>query len=79
MANALRDVAIGGVAESDIGRVPDKSKFQLSAEASRMALEDAGLSVGDVDGLFTTIITEGGQFSSMLMAEYMGITPRFTD
>lgn len=79
MANALRDVAIVGVAESDIGRVPDKSKFQLSAEASRLALEDAGLSVGDVDGLFTTIITEGGQFSSMLMAEYMGITPRFTD
>ena len=79
MANALRDVAIVGVAESDLGRVPDKSKFQLSAEASRLALDDAGLSVKDVDGLFTTIITEGGQFSSMMMAEYMGITPRFTD
>ena len=35
MPNALRDVAIVGVAESDIGRVPGKSKFQLSAEASR--------------------------------------------
>ncbi|MBT3536112.1 MAG: thiolase, partial [Rhodospirillaceae bacterium] len=75
----MRDVAIVGVAESDLGRVPDKSKFQLSAEASRLALDDAGLSVKDVDGLFTTIITEGGQFSSMMMAEYMGITPRFTD
>ena len=63
MANAMRDVAIVGVAESDLGVVPDKSKFQLSAEASRAALDDAGLSVKDVDGLFTTIITEGGQFS----------------
>ena len=69
MANALRDVAIVGVAESDLGRVPGKSKFQLSAEASRAALDEAGLSIKDVDGLLTTIITEGGQFSTMLMAE----------
>jgi len=76
---ALRDVAIVGVAESDLGRVPNKSKFQLSAEASKAALDDAGLSKNDVDGVLTTIITEGGQFSSMLMAEYMGIRPRYTD
>ena len=60
-----RKVAIVGVAESDLGRVPNKSKFQLSAEASRAALEEAGLTKDDVDGVFTTIITEGGQFSSM--------------
>ena len=74
-----RKVAIVGVAESDIGRIPHKSKFQLSAEASRLALAEAGLSNADVDGVFTNIITEGGEFSSMLMAEYMGITPRYTD
>lgn len=74
-----RKVAIVGVAESDIGRVPGKSKYQLSAEASRAALDEAGLTKDDVDGVFTTIITEGGQFSSMLMAEYMGIRPRYTD
>jgi acetyl-CoA acetyltransferase len=74
-----RKVAIVGVAESDIGRVPHKSKFQLSAEASKKALDEAGLTKDDVDGVFTTIITDGGQFSSMMMAEYMGITPRYTD
>lgn len=74
-----RKTAIVGVAESDIGRVPHKSKFQLSAEASKAALDDAGLTKDDVDGVFTTIITEGGQFSSMAMAEYMGIRPRYTD
>ena len=66
-----RKVAIVGVAESDIGRVPHKSKFQLSAEASKKALDEAGLTKDDVDGLFTTIITDGGQFSSMMMAEYL--------
>ncbi len=76
---ALRDVAIVGVAESDLGRVPYKSKFQLSAEASKAALDDAGLTKADVDGVLTTIITEGGQFSSLLMAEYMGIRPRYTN
>lgn len=76
---ALRDVAIVGVAESDLGRVPNKSKFQLSAEASKAALDDAGLTKADVDGVLTTIITEGGQFSSLLMAEYMGIRPRYTN
>lgn len=74
-----RKAAIVGVAESDLGRVPHKSKFQLSAEACRLALEDAGLSKDDVDGVFTTIITAGGDFSSMMMAEYLGITPRYTD
>ncbi|MGY9054408.1 MAG: thiolase, partial [Alphaproteobacteria bacterium] len=79
MKDLYRKVAIVGVAESDIGRVPHKSKFQLSAEASKKALDEAGLTKDDVDGVFTTIITEGGEFSSMMMAEYMGITPRYTD
>jgi acetyl-CoA acetyltransferase len=79
METLARKTAIVGVAESDLGKVPHKSKFQLSAEASRAALDDAGLSIKDVDGLFTTIITEGGEFPSMLMAEYMGIRPRYSD
>lgn len=74
-----KKVAIVGVAESDIGRVPHKSKFQLSAEASRLALDEAGLTIDDVDGIFTTIITAGGESSSMMMAEYLGVTPRYTD
>ena len=45
-----------------------KSKYQLFADARRAALDDAGLSAKDVDGVFTTIITEGGDMSSMLMA-----------
>ena len=47
-------VAIVGVDESDrIGVVPDKSMLQLHAEGARNALRDAGLTLKDVDGLFT--------------------------
>ncbi len=68
-------IAIVGVDESDeIGIVPNKSPLQLHAEAAYNALADAGLSIKDVDGLLTA-----GPFSTLVVAEYLGIEPRFTD
>ena len=67
-------IAIVGAAESDeIGHVPDKSALQHHSEAAYNALEDAGLKMSDVDGLFTA------GYSTLLTAEYMGIQPRYTD
>ena len=72
--SASRDIAIVGVAESDVmGNVPGKSSLQHHAEAAHNALEDAGLSKGDVDGIFTA------GFSTLATAEYLGIQPGFTD
>jgi acetyl-CoA acetyltransferase len=69
-----RTVAIVGAAESDeIGLTPNKSSLMHHAEAGYNALADAGLSVNDVDGLFTA------GFSTLATAEYMGINPRYTD
>ena len=66
--------AIVGVAESDqIGRVPDKPAVMLHAEAARNALDEAGLSKKDVDGLLTAGV------STLEIGEYLGIEPRFTD
>ena len=74
MADLSKSVAIVGVAESDeIGKVPGKSSLQHHAEAAYNALEDAGLSIKDVDG----ILSAG--FSTLVVAEYLGIQPRFTD
>jgi acetyl-CoA acetyltransferase len=68
------EVAIVGVDESDqIGVVPDKPALQLHAEAARNALRDAGLSVRDVDGLFTAGV------STTEVGEYLGIEPTYTD
>ncbi len=74
MLDISRSAAIVGVAESDeIGTVPSSSAFQLHAEAAFNALEDAGLSRDDVDGLLTA------GYANYDLAEYLGINPRYTD
>lgn len=67
-------VAIVGAAETnELGQLPDKPAIMLHAEAAMNALEDAGLSLSDVDGICTA------GFASYEVAEYLGIVPRFTD
>jgi acetyl-CoA acetyltransferase len=74
MNSFSRSVAIVGAAESDqIGVVPDRSPLQHHAEAAHNALADAGLSIRDVDGLFTA------GYSTLAVGEYIGVRPRFTD
>ena len=74
MADLSRSVAIVGVAESDeIGNIENKSSLQHHAEAAHNALEDAGLSMRDVNGLLTA------GFSSMAVSEYLGLQPTYTD
>jgi acetyl-CoA acetyltransferase len=69
-----RSVAIVGVAESDeIGRVEGKSSLQHHAESAYNALEDAGIKMSEVDGLLSA------GFSTLTLAEYMGIEPKYTD
>lgn len=66
--------AIVGVAESDeIGKVPDKPVMMLHAEAARNALDEAGLTKNDVDGLLTA------GTSVLELGEYLGIEPHYTD
>lgn len=69
-------VAIVGVAESDLGKVPDKTAVELQAQAARLALLDAGLALGDVDAVFAHT---DDRFSSLQLSEYLGLRPRFTD
>jgi acetyl-CoA acetyltransferase len=69
--------AIVGVAESDLGRTPDKTVLQLQAQAARTALDDAGLSFQDVEALFCA-----GNWAwspNLMLAEYLGIQPKYTD
>jgi acetyl-CoA acetyltransferase len=68
--------AIVGVAESDIGFTPDKTFLQLIAQATYCALEDAGLTKSDVDGLFCAGWLT---MESLMVAEYLGITPAYSD
>lgn len=69
-------VAVAGVALSDVGRVDDKSPYELIAQASRRALADAGLSPADVDGLAST---GQGTLPPVDVGEYLGLRPRWVD
>ena len=69
--------AIVGVAESDLGRTPDRTVLQLQHQAARAALDDAGFTFDDVDALFCA-----GNWAwspNLMLAEYLGIRPRYTD
>jgi acetyl-CoA acetyltransferase len=70
--------AIVGVAESDLGVLgPERTPWQLQAQAACAALGEAGLDLSDVDGL----LVSGSAYSwspVVSVAEYLGIEPRFT-
>lgn len=70
--------AVVGVAdEVSPDGVIDVPLRELEARVIRAALADAGLTLRDVDGLCTC--TGGTLMHSVELAEYLGITPRFTD
>jgi acetyl-CoA acetyltransferase len=71
-------VAVVGVAESDLGEVgPGTTPGDLMAQASLRALEEAGLSVGDVDGLFAA--SSQLPMATLNLGEELRISPRYTD
>lgn len=76
MGASTRKAAIVGVGESDLGYTPDKTFLQLIAQATSRALDDAGLKKDDLDGLFSAGWLT---MESMMVAEYLGIRPAYSD
>lgn len=69
---------IVGVGTSRIGRVPDVSAIQLQREAAVAALNDAGMTFADVDGLLTTPIRVANwAMPCGVVAQGLGIHPRY--
>lgn len=75
--SALGQVAITGVAESDIGEVPQLTPAGMMAQAARSAVADAGLSLTDVDAIFAT--TPYHNVATTTLSEYLGIRPAYYD
>lgn len=70
--------AIVGIGESQLGKVPDRSALQLQADASFAALSDAGFSLSDVDGLFTTPVrVEHWNMPAGVVANFLGVRPQY--
>lgn len=71
-------IAIAGVYEHPTRWAPDKTEFQIMAESARGALEDAGLRLDDVDGLFAASMTMGAM-GTIELAEYLNLKPDYVD
>ena len=70
--------AIVGVGESQVGSVPTLDALELQRDAAAAALADAGLGLGDVDGLLTTPLRVTALASPCgAVAHALGIRPRY--
>jgi acetyl-CoA acetyltransferase len=69
--------AIVGAAVCGIDSKPGYSAMELLAKASLSAIADAGLTPGDIDGVFSTLSED--MFSALSVPEYLGIHPSVVD
>jgi acetyl-CoA C-acetyltransferase len=68
--------AVVGVYEHPTRWAPNKTQYQIMAESARGALEDAGLTLKDVDGLFTSGV---GAMGVVSLAEHLNLNPNYLD
>jgi acetyl-CoA acetyltransferase len=66
-----RTAAIVGAGLTEVGKVYDRTTQSLAAEAVRLALADAGLSLSDVDGLLINAGTSPGL--DLTLARHLGL------
>ncbi len=78
MAHPLRGAAaIIGTGTAGFGEAPGRTHLELLAEASHKALEDAGIGLHEVDGVYTATALN---FSpGLTVPEYLGIQPAIVD
>lgn len=69
--------AIAGAATFGIGLCPGWTALEMTAEAARLALADAGLGLADVDAVFTC--QPGDYLGGLAFAEYLGIPAKVVD
>ena len=71
-------IAIAGAYEHPTRWAPDKTEWQIMGECARGALEDCGLRLTDVDGLFSAGMAMG-PMGVVGLAEYLDLKPRYLD
>ena len=71
-------VAIVGAADTEVGKIPHMSATQLCIQAALRAIDDAGMSKDDVDGLVTcNSMAQPYMYHAEAMAEYLQIFPKY--
>jgi len=70
MSTLLSRTAIVGIGQTEFSKNSGRSELQLALEASKAALDDAGLSPGDIDGAVTFKLDSNDELDVM---HYLGI------
>ena len=77
MVDLKHGAAIVGIHEHVTRYAPDKSELQIQGECVIKALEDAGLTKNDVEGLFTA--SSSIRNSGLNLADYLNMYPKYVD
>jgi acetyl-CoA acetyltransferase len=78
VATASDGAVIVGIGETELGKLPGWSSVEIQAEATLRALEDAGLTLAEVDGLINLDpYTEPNSMFGVTLADYLGLQPSF--
>jgi len=77
--NKVQRAAITGVADTAVGKLEGSTSLGLQAEAAAAAVADAGLSLGDIDGVLCGYsFTEPHLMLSSVVSEFLGIMPSYS-
>ena len=78
MTSLRGQVAIVGAADTVVGKVPELGPTELCIDAAKRALDDAGISKDQIDGLVTCdSMAEPYMYHAEAMAEYLQIFPDY--
>jgi acetyl-CoA acetyltransferase len=73
-----KGIVIAGVGETEQGVLPDRGSFQLLAEVTRLTLDDAGITLAEVDGLVSAFsFVEATLMHATTLADYLGFAPGY--
>ncbi|MFT5643549.1 MAG: acetyl-CoA acetyltransferase [Janthinobacterium sp.] len=70
-------VAIVGVGQAGLGEAHGRTEMEILAAAAHHAVRDAGLVMGDIDGLCTASVN--AVMWGLPVAEYLGLQPKLID
>ncbi|KWV58656.1 thiolase [Bradyrhizobium macuxiense] len=73
-------VAIVGIGQSPVGKVPGRSPLWLAADAAKKAVADAGIDKSQIDGVLSShAMASPFHRFSVAFSEYFGIQPTFSN
>jgi acetyl-CoA acyltransferase len=70
----MSDVYVLGIDMIKFGRFPDKSVPQLGAEAAKLALKDAGLTIHDIEALYSGNLMQAAAMVGQRVLQEIGMT-----